>query len=508
MLHRILIALLLIAAPTFAQEAPPAAAPSTPGAKTQGPKSDSFRIVFDADKISRPYSGRVYVAFSSRPSGEPRRGMQDWFNPGQVLSLDVTGIEPGGHVDISAATPHLLAFPKQPAEIPSGNCRVQAVARVNPDSPKPGMGAGDLYSEAVEIDFAPGGTGPTELHLTKVVGQKSPKDNDQVRYFEMVSPKLSQFAGRTVTVKAGVFLPKDWKDDAAASYPTLWFIGGFGSDHTTIAYLGMALATIPGGENVMIVCPDPTCYRGHSVFADSANNGPWGAMLTQELIPAVEQKFHGAQSSANRFVSGMSSGGWSSLWLQITYPDQFARCWSFCPDPVDFRDFQKIDLYAPGENMYRDGKGERRGLARGRTGDDISIYYDTFVAQETALGPGGQIHSFEAVFSPRGDNNEPVPLFDRASGAIDPKVAKAWEAYDIRLVLERNWATLGPKLAGKINIIAGGRDTFYLEGAVKLLSESLTKLGSDAKVTIVPGMPHQMHSPSMQEMMGAIGAAK
>ena len=81
-------------------------------------------------------------------------------------------------------------------------------------------------------------------------------------------------------------------------------------------------------------------------------------------------------------------------------------------------------------------------------------------------------------------------LWDRTSGTIDPAVAKAWEAYDIRLVLERNWPVLGPKLKGKLHVITGEMDTFYLEGAVKLLKESLTKLGSDAIVEIVPNRDH------------------
>ena len=69
-------------------------------------------------------------------------------------------------------------------------------------------------------------------------------------------------------------------------------------------------------------------------------------------------------------------------------------------------------------------------------------------------------------------------------------MAKAWEAYDIRLVLERNWPTLGPKLKGKLRVITGGIDTFYLEGAVRLLKESLARLGSDAVVEIIPNRDH------------------
>ena len=100
-------------------------------------------------------------------------------------------------------------------------------------------------------------------------------------------------------------------------------------------------------------------------------------------------------------------------------------------------------------------------------------------------------------------NGQPRKLWDRATGAIDPAVAKAWEAYDIRLVLERNWPVLGPKLKGKVHVIMGDMDTFYLEGAVKLLKESLTKLGSDAIVEIVPNRDHStLVGPELAQRIG------
>ena len=84
----------------------------------------------------------------------------------------------------------------------------------------------------------------------------------------------------------------------------------------------------------------------------------------------------------------------------------------------------------------------------------------------------------------------PRRLWDRTTGQIDAEVAKAWEPYDIRLKLERNWKELEPKLRGKLHITTGSLDTFYLEGAVVRLAESLRKLGSDAQITIVPGADH------------------
>ena len=138
--------------------------------------------------------------------------------------------------------------------------------------------------------------------------------------------------------------------------------------------------------------------------------------------------------------------------------------------------------------MFTDPEGKPRPLAR--RGETPFLYYKPFSDMEEVMGHGGQLASFEAVFSPRGTDGKPKKLWDRKTGAIDPEVAKAWEQYDIRLVLERNWKTLGPKLAGKIHVYMGGSDTFYLDGATRLLQQSLKTLGSDAVVELFPGKNH------------------
>ncbi|MFX5914859.1 hypothetical protein ABTE45_18750, partial [Acinetobacter baumannii] len=91
---------------------------------------------------------------------------------------------------------------------------------------------------------------------------------------------------------------------------------------------------------------------------------------------------------------------------------------------------------------------------------------------------GGQFASFEAVFSPKGEDGQPMPIFDRDTGIIDQRVAKSWERYDISRLLRENWTTLGPKLKGKLNIFVGTADTFHLDEATRLLDAELKKLGS------------------------------
>jgi hypothetical protein len=207
------------------------------------------------------------------------------------------------------------------------------------------------------------------------------------------------------------------------------------------------------------------------------------------LIPYLDATFRIVAAPTARFLNGHSSGGWSSLWLQVTYPETFGGVWSTSPDPVTFSDFQQVDLYAhPPLSLYFDEQGQRRPLAR--RGNTPVLWYESFGRMDDCIGRGGQLRSFEAVFSPLDEAGLPQKLWHRQTGRINPAVARAWEKYDIRLILERNWQQLGPKLHGKLHVTTGNLDTFYLDGAVALLANSLKQLGSDAEITILAGEDH------------------
>ena len=97
---------------------------------------------------------------------------------------------------------------------------------------------------------------------------------------------------------------------------------------------------------------------------------------------------------------------------------------------------------------------------------------------ERAVGPngrsGGQWAIWDAVFSPVRSNGYAAPIWDRFTGEIDREVAEYWrENYDLRHILERDWAELGPKLEGKINIYCGDMDNYYLNNAVYLMEDFL-----------------------------------
>jgi S-formylglutathione hydrolase FrmB len=441
-----------------------------------------FSVTFTQAVQDKPFTGRVLV-FLGRANSQPRFG-PGWFSPTPFFAKDVKDLKPG---DTLVIGDDALAYPTSISQMKPGEYAIQAVIDRTLDTHDVGSAAGNGFSTAITKTLDPATSGTVALTIDQVSAGRTFNETERVKLVEIDSKLLSKFRGHPVKMRAGVVLPEGYAENPDKKYPVLYVIPGFGGNHFGAAGLqrsALATAATPAIQ-VML---DPDCNTGHSVFADSANNGPVGQALITELIPHIEKAYRAESKPWARFVNGHSSGGWSSLWLQVAYPDFFGGTWSTSPDPIDFRDFQQIDIYRPNENFYKDSGGTTRPVAR--RGETPFAMMKDFCDQEVVLGHGGQMQSFEAVFGPRGADGKPKPLWDRKTGEIDPIVAEYWKKYDINLILEKNWSTLSPKLKGKLHVITGSLDTFYLEGAVKLVKKTLEGLGSDAVVEIHPGKDH------------------
>jgi S-formylglutathione hydrolase FrmB len=451
-----------------------------------------FAVKYAESVHKEPFSGRVYLFVNE--GGQPRRD-SSWFQPGAYLARDVTNWKPGEELEFASGDKSILAYPQPLEKLNLAGESAQAVVRFNPYEREVGDGPGNGYSHVIKVPASATEKAPV-LVVDRLVPPRKFSETDTRREIFVHSKLLSDFYGRDFSLSAAVFLPESYRTQPTARYPVLFIIPGFGGTHYVTR--PQRFAEEVGGVKFIRVVLEPSCPLGHHVFADSANNGPVGHAFVTEFLPAFDKAFRTVSDPRARFLTGHSSGGWSSLWVQVSHPDDFAGTWSTSPDPVDFRDFQQIDIYQPGTNMYVDAHGQERPLAR--MGLNPVLFYKNFCLMEDVLGPGGQLMSFEAVFGPALPNPDgtsqtsgirhPRPLWDRKTGVIDQDVAKDWEKYDIHLVLERNWNQLGPKLAGKLHVFMGTEDTFYLEGAARLLKESLEKLRSDAVVELIPGKNH------------------
>lgn len=462
-------------------------------AATAQAESPAFEITLSPKVATEPLNGRLFVflqPIDGRPHGghesEPRFG-PNWYDAEPFFGQDVLNFAPGQshRIDDTADS-----FPDQLSHLAAGRYRAQAVLDINPDAQDPGRGAGNLYSAVVEIQFDPAAPSTVPLVLDRVVAPETWPESRWVEEVSLRSEWLSKFHHRDVFQQCGVVLPASYYDQPQRHYPVVYMIPGFGSSHRdALQYADQPPPAADGEEEFIRVFLTGQCKWGHHVFVDSPTNGPRGEALILELIPEIDRRFRTVANRNGRFLYGHSSGGWSALWLMVNYPDVFGGVWSVSPDPVDFRDYQGVNLYAdPPQNMYKDEAGNRRPIAR--NGDQVVLWYDSFTRMDDALKRGGQLRSFEAVFSPLGADGEPRKLYDRTTGMVDPDVARAWQAYDIHLQIEQHWQKLKPLLAGRMHIFMGDHDTYYLDGATRKLAEGLKQLGSDAEVTLFAGRGH------------------
>jgi S-formylglutathione hydrolase FrmB len=443
-----------------------------------------FQLRFDAAVSQKPYSGRVYVLLSKSPVKDLPAGPR-WFNTEPFFALDVQDWQPGQVRTITGQTP---GFPHTLDRLEKGEYWAFAVMDINGQERSFVQADGNGYSKPVAVELDVEKTGPVSFLINQVYRNKPFAETKWVKEAVVESQLLSKFHQRPVLMKAGVVLPKSYYDQPEKRYPVLYIIPGFGGTHDGAHTVAGRNGTLIAGTEVICVVLNPGCRWGHHVFADSDNNGPWGKALCEELIPHVEKTYRGQGTPASRLLTGHSSGGWSSLWLQVAYPDFFGGVWSTAPDPVDFRDFQRVNIYEAGISLFRNPAGEPRPLARKK--DKVLFTYQTFSDMEGVMGHGGQLQLFEAVFGPKNADGKPRTLWNRQTGAVDAETAAAWKRYDIRLILEQNWPTLAPKLRGKIHVYMGDDDNFYLDGATRLLRDALAKLQSDAVIELFPDRDH------------------
>jgi len=475
------------------------------------------------------FDGRLVLLLSTDTAAtapEPRfqfRSEPD--RSAQGFGLDVEAW-PAGEPAVFDGT--IFGFPRESLDgLPAGSYRVQAVLNryerfdlstghsvlLPPDrgegqqwNRKPG----NLYSEPVVVRIDPGTRQRVELVLDREIPPiEPPTDSRYVRHVRIRSELLSEFWGRDMDLGAHVLVPEGFDEHPEAQYPLMVFHGHFPDDFG-------GFRTRPPDEDLecepserfgvdcynrvvqqeahdfyrtwisddfprflVIEIQHPTPYYDDSYAVNSASQGPWGDAIMRELVPYVEQKFRGIGEGWARFTYGGSTGGWEAAAAQIFYPDEFNGAFIACPDPVDFRSYELVNIYEH-DNAYFDegpfGRVERPAHRDwlGRIAYTVRNENHRELVLGTRGRSGGQWDIWEATYSPIGPDGYPARIWDKRTGLIDREVAKYWrENYDLRHILERDWGTLGPKLVGKLHVFVGDMDNYYLNNAVYWLDTFL-----------------------------------
>jgi hypothetical protein len=452
----------------------------------------------DAALPAGPAAGRMVLLLKStrcRESGDPCQA-PFFSDPQPVLSVPVAGFGPGGSVRLG---PDAQAWPG-PLDGFTGPFDVQAVFKRNRQDGSL-LAPGNLISQVIRVEFDPDTDQAIELDLQSAVASGDPPVSRDLVIIDEPSPMLTRALGRATHHRAAVVLPPGYHevDHPRRMWPTVYVIPGFGGTLGFAAEL-QRLLSLPGAvqslPQAVHVVLDPSGPFGHHGFADSVMNGPRGAALVQELVPMLEERFRLVRRPEARLLTGHSSGGWSSLWLQLTNPDFFGGCWSSAPDPVDFSAFQHNDLYRD-PNLFHDAEGEPRPSFRRPVGplEKVLMSVQEEMGVERAIDPAGgsgqQWDAWQAMFGmPDPATGMPARLADPASGAIDHRlVDESWSAYDIARLVERRWSRLWPVLRDKVRLLVGDRDEFYLERAVQRLKAKVEALRAATQAEAATGKP-------------------
>ncbi|KAA6462049.1 enterochelin esterase [Acidobacteria bacterium AB60] len=475
-----------------------------PGVAQSASPAHVFFRVKAAPDVAAPLSGRLLI-FLKEGAGDKEVSMDEFHAPGSaetfVCAREIRDLAPGASMEVDADE---IAYPRPFAELAAGNYEAQAVLDVEHTYNYRGRTAEDWISGVVAMTgWKPGASEP-ELVLSAhpeqdprraeaMAKMKASATPDVARLEEFESPLLTRFWGRPMKIAAWVILPPGYADQGSETYPTAYWTHGFGGDLVGAEISGLRLheRMKEGKMPPMIwVMLDESCPEGTHEFADSVNNGPWGEALTTEFIPYLEKKYRMDAKASSRLLNGHSSGGWATLQLQVNYPKVFGGTWSTSPDPSDFHDFTGIDLYAPHANAYHKADGTPVPIMRDH--GKVMATFEELSRMEEVLGPyGGQIASFEWVFSPKSKGGAPEPMFDRKTGDVNPAVVAYWhDHYDLANLVETHWSERGADLKGRIHLIVGTADTFYLDGAAHKFDAVLARLGADAHFTYLPDRTH------------------
>jgi|GEM_PF-93749 len=511
------------------------------------------KVSFDSSVVSGPLDGRAYLLVRPGAGMDPLSSLS---SNGQtkLFGKDVSGVLPESTISLSGGGDGfdgVYGYPYASLDqLPSGTYTVRAFFNTYEtahrsdgstvsvhfpcgDGGSPWRSPGNLESDmqTVTIDRSQ----PTQLALdltTKLqpsqpvpaggtCQQGNVPESAHVKHVKLRSAKLSAFWGRDIYVAADVLLPWDYDDPANADrrYPVVYLEGhyttstpySFKEDGSTAFSAWWQDPASPQMIVVQFRTENP--FYDDSYVVNSPNLGPYGDAVNDEMIPKIDADFRTIAEPYARALTGGSTGGWITVANMIFRPDLFGSAWAGYPDSLDFHAHQILDLY-DSANAYQTPAGDLRPsshLFDPMTGvDTVTLTMADENHFELAVGNRsrslvGQWDIWNAAFGAQGANCYPLEPWDKVSGAIVPGAVDRWRGMDMSQVLRDNWDTLGPVLRGKLHVWVGTQDTYYLNGGVTALQNTIQALSGSstyAQFRYGEGAKHGYSPyPSTQDML-------
>jgi hypothetical protein len=510
------------------------------------------RIRFPASVHTGPITGRFYVIFTKDARPDPR--MQYLYSPRHAVpffGVDVSQLRPGQVAVIDQDTP---GYPiASIGDLPPGDYYVEAFANIYVEYHRadghtiwappqwgpqiPEWEPGNLHSAVQHVHLSRSRDVTIDIALDKLVSadefaslfpqQGYATDTPWIKHIRFESPLLSKFWGRPTYLGATILLPKGYDSHPGSHYPVVYYQQhfwapvpwGFTTDQKTETPESIAHGKETGHGTgyefyeawnsdrfprfLMVTFQHPCPYFDDSYAVNSANCGPFGDAIMNELIPYIETHFRVLREARARLLDGESTGGWEALALQVQHPKFFGGAWIYQPDPIDFSALQLVDIYKDANAFQApystDWHTYDRPLQRNPDGQVLVTVRQTSRYEEV-LGSHGrsewQLDAWWAVFDPVGADGYPVPLWNMQTGVIDHGVANYIRdhGYDLVDYMRTHWPQVGPDLAGKLHFSVGDMDDNYLNLAVYKAQEFLESATNPAaRATFVYGRPMKGH---------------
>lgn len=529
----------------------------TAEAASAGGPGVTFRLTVAPATGLTATPGRAFVIIArtsdlSDDAPEPRDNLQG----GEPISIplfgmDVALMQPGKPMVLrSAGNPadgEVAGYPLASfADIPPGDYVVQGFFNTYETDHRsdgsvvqvhwPSGDGGDIWHSPGNVYSTPrpirvnGSASAISLTLDQVIGpigtippggtgqQGNPPDSKHVKHLKIRSALLSTFWGRDVYLGANILLPEGYDDPANSQvrYPMDLNVGHFpgGNPHGFTESLSNAFSKwwVSSGvaRFISVTVRSENPFYDDSYNVNSANLGPYGDAIDQELIPAIDRSFRTIGQGWGRGVEGGSTGGWIAAATLVFYPDSYAGAWAGYPDPLDFRAHQVINIYTDSNAYFTENPWESmpRPAAREKSGDTTWTNGQENSYERAAASMGrsqGQWDIWQAVFGPRGEDGYPAPIWDKETGVIDHAVAAYWQQHlELSSVVTSRWGTLGPKIAGRMTIYVGTEDTFFLNDGVEFFEQktnALTSPAPDFQFMYGVGQPHGWSPVSTQDLL-------
>lgn len=137
-------------------------------------------------------------------------------------------------------------------------------------------------------------------------------------------------AAMTKTFKAAVVFPDAYAKSKTTNFPVLYLLhGGYGhfNDWLLKTPDKMLVRNLADQYNMIIVMPEGEIF---SYYIDSPVDpkSKFETYITKEVIPFIDSKYRTVKDKKGRVITGLSMGGYGSLYLSTRHPELFAAAGS------------------------------------------------------------------------------------------------------------------------------------------------------------------------------------